>query len=155
MVTMQPFENSQVAAIFASYPPRAQKKLLALRQMIFDVAKRTPGVGALEETLRWGQPSYLTTHSGSGTTIRLDQEHKQPGQLALYVHCQTTLVADFKAAHGDALQFAGSRAVLLAEAGSLPRAALRRFIEMALTYHQKGASARRRKSSPGLRKKRK
>jgi len=40
--------------------------------MIFDVAKKTPGVGKLEEDLRWGQPSYLTLETGSGSTIRID-----------------------------------------------------------------------------------
>jgi hypothetical protein len=33
--------------------------------------RATPGVGALHETLKWGQPAYLTPETRSGTTLRL------------------------------------------------------------------------------------
>ena len=49
-----------VDAVFAAYPEPLKAKLLALRRLIFDTAKTTKGVGALQETLKWGQPSYLT-----------------------------------------------------------------------------------------------
>jgi hypothetical protein len=48
-----------VDAVFSAYPKPVKAKLLALRRLIFDTAKATEGVGALEETLKWGQPSYL------------------------------------------------------------------------------------------------
>lgn len=59
---MPRIENPEVAAVFASYPGTIKRKLLFLRQLIFNVASKTAGVGVLEETLRWGQPSYLTTN---------------------------------------------------------------------------------------------
>jgi hypothetical protein len=34
--------------------------------MIFDVARQTKGVGKLQETLKWGEPAYVTAESGSG-----------------------------------------------------------------------------------------
>ena len=37
-----------------------RKKLLHLRQIILDTASETEGVNELEETLKWGEPSYLT-----------------------------------------------------------------------------------------------
>ncbi len=66
-------DNAQVAAVFRSYHSGVAAKLLALRRLILDVASSTEGVGPVEETLRWGQPSYLTAQSGSGSTIRIDQ----------------------------------------------------------------------------------
>ena len=58
----------EVAAAFAAYPPKTKARLKRLRRLILDVAAATQGVGPLEETLRWGQPSYLTAQSGSGST---------------------------------------------------------------------------------------
>ena len=49
-----------IEAVFEAYPKPVKAKLLALRRLIFDTAKTTKGVGALEEALKWGQPSYLT-----------------------------------------------------------------------------------------------
>jgi hypothetical protein len=44
---------------FSTYPKPVRGRLLALRKMIFDVGERTPGVGELEESLRWGNPAIL------------------------------------------------------------------------------------------------
>ena len=62
--------------------------MLALRRLIFDTAKATGGVGALEEALKWGQPSYLASESKSGSTIRIDQVKAEAGQYAVYFHCR-------------------------------------------------------------------
>jgi hypothetical protein len=64
--------NPAVEAAFDAYSKPVKAKLLALRRLIFDTAKATKGVGALEETLKWGQPSYLTPETKSGSTIRID-----------------------------------------------------------------------------------
>ena len=78
-----------IEAVFEAYPQPVRSRLLALRRLIFDTAKTTTGVGALEEALKWGQPSYLTTESKSGSTIRIDQLKAEAGGYALYFHCQT------------------------------------------------------------------
>ena len=51
-----------VKAVFASYPVAAQAKFDVLREIIFEEAARLE-VGALHETLKWGEPSYLTPQS--------------------------------------------------------------------------------------------
>src|SRR3954470_17887823 len=104
--------DSEVDAAFGAYPKPVKAKLLALRRLIFDTAKATKGVGALEETLKWGQPSYLTPESKSGSTIRIDQVKSSPGQYAVYFHCQTDLVETFRELYPE-LSFSGNRAVLL------------------------------------------
>src|SRR5271154_4876063 len=90
------FSSPAVAAIFDAYPAPIRTKLLALRRLILDTARATKGVGSLEETLKWGQVSYLTSESGSGSTIRIDHVKATVGRYALYFHCQTDLVATFR-----------------------------------------------------------
>jgi hypothetical protein len=73
-----------LAAVFDAYPKPVKAKLLDLRRLIFETAKATRGVGALQETLKWGQPSYLTPETKSGSTIRIDQVKSAPHQYAVY-----------------------------------------------------------------------
>ncbi len=89
------FGSAAVKAKFATYAGTQRQQLMALRDVIFEVAWATPGVGKLEETLKWGQPSYLTPETNSGSTIRIDAH--PGGGAALYVNCQTNLVETFKA----------------------------------------------------------
>jgi len=46
--------DAAVPAIFDGYPKPLRARLLALRKLILDTAKTTKGVGAIEETLKWG-----------------------------------------------------------------------------------------------------
>ncbi|WP_166299469.1 DUF1801 domain-containing protein [Bradyrhizobium sp. 2S1] len=121
-------------ALFDAYPAPVKARLLALRRLIFETAKATRGVGALEETLKWGQPSYLTPETGSGSTIRIDQVKPAAGQVAIYFHCQTNLVETFRELYPE-LSYSGNRAILLDVAGELPEVALRHCVALALTYH--------------------
>ena len=120
---------------FSSYPKPVRDRLLALRKMIFDVAKKTPGVGKLEEALRWGQPSYLTPETGSGSTIRIDQIRNEPGKYAMYFICTSGLIEDFTELYRDEMNFMGNRSIVFGVDDRLPEAALRHCISLALTYH--------------------
>jgi hypothetical protein len=109
--------------------------LLALRRLIFETAKTTKGVGMLQETLKWGQPSYLTPQTNSGSTIRIDRVKSAAGQYAVYFHCQTDLVETFRELYPTQLRFGGNRSILLDVKDALPRAELRHCVALALTYH--------------------
>jgi Domain of unknown function (DU1801) len=134
--------DPEVAAAFSSYPTRMRTKLLALRKLILDTAKATDGVGALEETLKWGQVSYLTSASKSGSTIRIDQVKSEPDRYALYFHCQTNLVETFREIYPK-LNYGGNRSILLDATEQLPKDALRHCIGLALTYHRNKARCAR------------
>ena len=56
----KPFGSAQVAEVFASYPKAIRSRLMILRELIFYTAGTTEGVGELQETLKWGEPAYLT-----------------------------------------------------------------------------------------------
>lgn len=132
--------DPRVAAIFSSYPKGVRTKLLALRRLILETARATDGVGQLEETLKWGQVSYLTSESKSGSTIRIDRVKSEPDRYALYFHCQTRLVETFRQLYPE-LAYGGNRCILLDASEEIPKDALRHCVALALTYH---ASKRRR-----------
>ena len=135
MLLRKAFSNPQIAAIFNAYPEDVKVKLLFLRQLIFDVASQTNGVGELEETLKWGQPSYLTAASKSGSLIRIDQIKSHAGKYAMYFHCQTTLVDTFKEMYRGKFEFEGNRSIIFSAADDVPVQELHHCISMALTYH--------------------
>lgn len=129
----QSFENSGIAIVFENYPEQIKSKLMFLRELIFETATETEGVGELEETLKWGQPSYLTK-SKSGSTIRIDAT-KTPGQYAMYFHCQTNLVEIFREMFPQQFRFERKRAIIFEETDKVPVNELRHCIRLALTYH--------------------
>jgi len=129
------FSEPAVDAVFDSYPRPIKAKLLALRRLIFDTAKATKGVGRLEETLKWGQPSYLTPETKSGSTIRIDRVKSTADQYAVYFHCQTDLVATFRELYPEEFSYAGNRSIVLNAGDRIPEPALRHCLALALTYH--------------------
>lgn len=44
---MKKFKNADVAAIFDSYPKHIRKKMLFLRQLVFDAASETAVIGEI------------------------------------------------------------------------------------------------------------
>lgn len=133
-------EFTEVTAVFERYPKPIREKLLELRQMVLETAAATPGVGEIVESLKWGQPSYLTVRPKSGTPIRLDAHDVAQGQIGLYVHCQTSLIDTFRQRYPN-LTYEGNRAIILDAHSQFPNEALRDCIALALAYHQTKKSA--------------
>ena len=106
-----------------------------LRELIYDVAEQTEGVGELEETLKWSEPAYLTRRPKSGTTVRIDWKEKSADHIGVYVNCNTSLVETYRTMFGNELDFEGNRAILLPSDADLPEKELRICIQMALRYH--------------------
>lgn len=138
-----PTPAPNVAAVFESYPPGPRRKLLALRRLILDTAAATDGVGPIEETLKWGEPAYLTSETGSGSTIRIAWKPAEPDAYAIYFHCQTTLVADFRRRFPHEFHYDGNRRIVFEGSERVAKEPLRHCIATALTYHlQKRRRAR-------------
>ncbi len=127
--------NPAVIAKFDAYPADIQARLLSLRELILKTAATTEGVGELAETLKWGQISYLTSQTGSGSLIRLDQHGSAPTEYAMYFHCQTTLVDTFREMFGQQFRYEGNRCLIFDVRKTIPAKALRQCIQLALTYH--------------------
>ncbi|GAA4114129.1 DUF1801 domain-containing protein [Aminobacter aganoensis] len=124
------------------HPEAVQARLLHIRGLIFEVAAETAGVGPLTETLKWGEPAYLTEASGSGSTVRLGVARSFPGKCAVFFNCNTTLLETFRSHVGGELEFEGNRAVIVPAEAAIPKAALASCLRAALTYHQQKAGFR-------------
>ena len=135
-----------VAQVFDAFPSAARKRLLGIRALIHSVAAAAEGVGDIEETLKWGEPAYRTTQSGSGSTIRLGCPKSQPGYCAVYFNCNTDLVDNFRTMFPQGLRFEDNRAIVFAPGDAIDRQALALCIGAALTYHR-DKKRRRRQSA--------
>jgi hypothetical protein len=129
-----PAPPPEVANVLNACPEAAASHLRALRDLIFETAEATPQVGEIEETLKWGEPAYLTHAPKTGTTLRLGWD-KTGDHARLFVPCQTTLIETWRAHYNETLDFVGNREVSLPTYRPLPRAELQHCIAMALTYH--------------------
>ncbi|WP_127523911.1 DUF1801 domain-containing protein [Mesorhizobium sp. Z1-4] len=131
------FPDAAVKEAFDAVPARAREGLLALRTLIFEAAGATQSAGRVEETLKWGQPAYLTPDTKSGSTIRLGVPKSPEYDYALFVHCQSDLTRQFETNYPGEFEFEGTRAVLFRADKPIPADALRHCIAMALTYHSR------------------
>ncbi|MGR3793651.1 DUF1801 domain-containing protein [Vannielia sp. SX4] len=128
-----PFASEDVAAVYEGFPEALREALLSLRALVFEVAEATPGVGALEECLKWGQPAYVTAETKAGSPLRLAVSKQ--GSLGVFVHCATRIIPDFRALFPEGFRFDGNRGVLFEAGEALPTDALRMLMASALTYH--------------------
>ena len=132
---MHEIEHSGVKEKFSGYPDHIRPKMDRLRELIYEVADQTEGVGELVETLKWSEPAYLTKRPKSGTTVRIDWKEKNPEQIGVYVSCNTSLIESYRTMFRDELNFEGNRAILLPADAPLPEKELRICLQMALRYH--------------------
>ncbi len=132
--TAPQIDNKTVAEVFAQYPIPVREKLLYLRQLILETAAHTEGVSAVEETLKWGEPSYVAR---SGSTVRIDWKKVNPQKYAMYFHCQTKLIDTFRELYSDKFEFDGNRAILFGIDDDVPIEALKHCIALSLTYHRR------------------
>jgi hypothetical protein len=123
--------------VFSSYSDDVAKSCLQIRELIYQVAGEHSEVGPITEALKWGQPSFLTEESKSGTTIRLGPVKDKPDVCGIYVHCQTNLIEGLRQAFADEFEFEKNRAILISVRRDLPKDALALCIKDALTYHLK------------------
>ena len=126
-------ENPKVKMKFEGYPSFIQKKMYALRDLVLQTAREIDDLETLEETLKWGEPSYI---SKNGSTIRMDWKESSPDEYALYFHCQTKLVDTFKELYGDKFKFEGNRSIVFSSKEKLAENELKHCISIALNYHK-------------------
>lgn len=124
--------DPRVKARFKDYPKEVRSKLIHLRNLILETAQEIPEIQSIEETLKWGEPSYLVK---KGSTIRIDWKSKAPNQYAIYFKCTSKLVPTFKKLYGDTFSYEKSRALLFDLDDPIPNNQLKNCIRMALQYH--------------------
>lgn len=123
-----------VAAAVASWPPRAQAAFHTIRGLLREIAT-DPRIGPLTETLKWGEPAFLTEATKSGSALRVAWKARAPGRIGLYVNCRTSLAETVREIHPYAFTFEGRRGLLVALDRPLPEQAVRHAADLALRYH--------------------
>ena len=129
--TLNEFTDVKVLQVFDTYPDDINEKLLFLRELVFDTATEI-GIKDLEETLKWGEPSYL---SKQGSTIRIAWRKSFPEQYGIFLNCKTSLIETYKELYGDTFKFEGSRAIIFNKDDAIPVNKLKHCIELSLRYH--------------------
>jgi len=126
-------QNAKAKDKFDSYPQPVREKLLHLRNLIIQTATDNDSISEIEETLKWGEPSYLVK---KGSTIRMDWKSKTPDQYQLYFKCTSKLVITFRELYGDDFNYENNRAIIFKMEEEVPDKKLMECIEMALCYHE-------------------
>jgi hypothetical protein len=123
--------NPEALQKFKSYPTKIAPKLKYLRELVLETASELE-LENLEETLKWGEPSYLAK---KGSTLRMDWKAKNPNQYAMYFKCTSKLVETFKKIHSDTFKYEKNRAIIFNLDDKVPKEALKECIRATLTYH--------------------
>lgn len=126
-------KNPKVEEIFGNYPDLIRDKMQHLRELVIETAEETEGVTELEETLKWGEPSFITKH---GSTLRMDWKEKTPNQYAMYFQCTSRLVDTFRLVFDQKFQYEGKRAIVFQLNQKIPEMELKECIKATLTYHK-------------------
>lgn len=125
--------DPKVDAVFANYPGFVRDKMQYLRKLVIATAAEMQEVAVLEETLKWGEPSFITK---SGSTLRMDWKEKTPDQYAMYFQCTSRLVDTFRFVFDHKFQYEGKRAIVFRLEQRIPELELKECIKATLRYHK-------------------
>lgn len=125
--------NIEFEAKLRSYPDFVRDKMYYLRELVKETAAEIPEVIELEETLKWGEPSFMTKN---GSTLRMDWKEKTPDQYQMYFKCTSRLVETFKLVFGNHFQYEKNRAIVFRIDQKIPMRELKKCVKAALLYHK-------------------
>ena len=118
---------------YTQYPSPIRHRLDELRTIVIQAASEIEGITELEETLKWGEPSFLTA---DGSTVRIDWKQSAPDHYAMYFSCTSKLVPTFKRLFADVFEFENDRAIVFSISSPVPTAELKACVAAALQYHK-------------------
>lgn len=124
--------DERVNEVFANYPDFVRDKMQFLRELVIETAEETEGITRLVETLKWGEPSFVTKN---GSTLRMDWKEKSPDQYAMYFQCTSRLVNTFRLVFDHKFEYEGKRAIVFKLNQKVPEMELKECIKASLTYH--------------------
>lgn len=106
--------------------------MLRLRKLVLNIAAENPLIGPVEESTKWGEPTYTPARKGIGSSVRIAP--RRDGRISMNFICHTGLVSRFREIYADSLMFEGNRSIIIDPAKPLPQDELHHCIAMALTY---------------------
>ncbi|MBD1544800.1 DUF1801 domain-containing protein [Roseibium aggregatum] len=127
-----------VADYLSGCPAAVRKGLMDLRALGYQVAGEDARIGPLHETLKWGEPSYLTDVTRSGTTLRLAAKKTMPDTYGLFFNCRTSIAERVTDLYPNTFVFDGKRGLLFSAGRELPVEEVKACISLVLTYRLGG-----------------
>ncbi len=127
--------NRVILDLIATWSEPAQQHLLATRAILLDVADSAE-VGALEESLKWGQPAWRPRKARTGATLRLNWTADRPDKLMAFVDCKTDLASQMSTRFPGQYHNDGRRALGFDLDRPLPGDAVAQLAYLTFTYHR-------------------
>ena len=127
------FQLAAVKTFYNSQPEWCRVPLLMLREWIFDAGRDNPTIGAISEEMAWGQPSYVTQETKTGTPLRLGKFDNE--NIGVYFQHHTRLAACYHAAYGDVVRVHDRGVMVLVPDIMAIETTIRHCITLGLTYH--------------------
>lgn len=123
-------KTTDIQVLYPKYSALEKQKLTEMQNLIHKVADESDI--EISEGVKWGQLSFATPN---GTPIRIDKFSDT--QIALFVHCQTRLIENWRSLFSDTLHFSKNRAIIIDLNEPLPEEQLKICIDQAFNYHLK------------------
>ena len=127
MLKLKIITNPDVKEKFKKYLKHIKPKINHLRKLIIHVANSDELITEIEETLKWGEPSYLTKN---GSTLRIEWKAKNPTRYAMYFKCTNKLVSTVIKVFGDLFKYENTGAILFNLDGKIPEDELKSCISL-------------------------
>lgn len=118
---------------FEHYPTQVKHKLLEIRQLVHQAAEELD-IKILEETLKWGEPSFIAP---KGSTLRIDWKEKNKDLIGVYFKCTSKLIPTIREVYKDSFVYENNRAILFNLNDQIPSRELKNCIKLALSYHSR------------------
>ncbi|PJZ46968.1 DUF1801 domain-containing protein [Leptospira brenneri] len=129
-----PLPSEEISSYYFNLTPVMLEKFMEIRTWIYELSESDDRIGELEECLKWGEPSFLTPKTKSGSTIRIGKVDNS--EFALYFNCKTSIAKEI-ALEFPELKCDGKRALYFEAKKKLPKAKVIICLKKALLYHQR------------------
>jgi hypothetical protein len=123
----------EVISALAGFPETMRETAQALVSLVNETASSLPGVGQLEDSLKWGEPSFAPKRKNVGSSVRIAA--RRDGRIAMNFICHTGLVERFREIYSSKLEFEGNRTIVVDPEKPVQREEIGHCVAMALTYH--------------------
>ena len=129
-----PLPSEEVSSYYFSVPQSMLDQLMQIRSWIYELAEADERIGMIQECLKWGEPSFLTPITKSGSTIRLAKV--DDSMFGIYFNCKTTIAQEI-AIQFPELNCDGKRALYFPTNQKIPKTKLIVCLKKALLYHKR------------------
>ncbi|EMY62785.1 hypothetical protein [Leptospira terpstrae] len=126
--------SESLSEYYSNLTPIMLDKVMEIRGWIYELAQSDERIGEIEECLKWGQPSFLTPKTKSGSTIRIGKVDDL--EFALYFNCKTTIAEEIAHEYPE-WNCDGKRALYFKVNQKLSKTKLIACLQKALLYHKR------------------